>query len=366
MMRCLTVFCVSALLSTTVWAAKSAKTKIRHSLSPGQHVMTVTNHSEGTTTIGGTPMRVLENAVQVWRMDVAAPNQKDEKKVTVRLNKITEDGEENGQAYRFDSEGQGEQKGERDFVYKPLLASDLTVTLDADDSVVEATGLTSLWTSLAEKASTEAQKALVAELKISMSDKFIEGNFRRLESMMPKNAVAVGDSWKSGLRIDFPVAGEIKVRYDCKLVALEKDNGRDVAVIEATANYALSSPRTTQAEGATINLNKIDMEEKATLKVDLLQNLVIQDENVRKVLMEGKASQGGEEKTIVSRVTNRTKTVIAPGGKDPAKVSTPREAATPDKTPATPAASCEKTGKEAKGKDETKPKAKSAIPGADE
>jgi hypothetical protein len=313
---------VGSWISTAVFLSLSSsvlaggdKSDVRCHFAPGKYVMTTTEQSEGTTTIAGTKMPEKEQAKYVWQLDVSAPNGNDEKKMSLRLVEARMEGEEQGEAYRYDTAGRNEPKGQRafDFAYRALLGATITVALDADDTVVEVSGFDKLWNSLGEKAQTEAEKAIVTTMKLSMNDKSMEAGLRRLESLMPKKAVAVGETWKAGLRIDMPRIGEIKVRYDCKLGALENGDGGPIAVIEAAANYDLSSPKTTKIEGVDLTLNKITMKEQATLKVQLKTGVVVLDESHRTSKVEGKFSKDGQEGDLISDRKANISTVITPG-----------------------------------------------------
>ncbi len=87
------------------------------------------------------------------------------------------------EALRYDSTGQGNRKGEMAFANEPPINTDVTVFLDADDTVVEVSRLDKPWTALAEKAATPEQKSTVDELKIGMVDKLQELTFQRPESL---------------------------------------------------------------------------------------------------------------------------------------------------------------------------------------
>lgn len=324
MSKTIASWCLALLfLPAAGWGAEE-KVTIRHAWPPGKYVMTVTNQSDGTTTVAGEKVPSKDSSRQVWQMVVPAA-EKDEKKVTLQLSEAKTEGEEGGEAYRFDSSGQGQQKGELAFVFKPLMSATVSATLDADDTVVEVSGLDKLWNALAEKAQTPEQKSVVAEFKISLGDKSFETNFRRLESVIPKSPVAVGDTWKAGLRIDLPVVGEIKARYDCKLAAVENAGEGQIAVIEATSKYSLANPKTVEMEGAKVTLTSIEMDEQATLRVSLKTGLIASDESTRTVTTVAKTTQEGKEIEIGTKSVTKSKTTVAPAGKEQATPGTQQD-----------------------------------------
>ena len=304
------------LASGAVAWAEDGKQKVRLAWPPGDYEMTTVGQSEGTTTVGDAKSGTKDSTTLVWRLGVGQSVGKDDKKVTMRLVEAKTEGEEGGRPpYRYDTSSTGAKEDDRAFIYKPLLAAEAAITLDADDTVVEVSGLDKVWAGLSDKARTDAQKALLAEAKLSLGDKFLEINFRRLEALMPKSAVAAGETWKAGVRLDLPMLGELKARYDCKLASIEKGGDGVVAVIEVASSYSLTNAKTIKTDAATFTINKLDMEEKATLRVNLKTGLLISDDSTRTVAIQGKASDGGKEQEVAVKSTSHTKTTFGPAGK---------------------------------------------------
>ncbi|MGA2499440.1 MAG: DUF6263 family protein, partial [Tepidisphaeraceae bacterium] len=197
----------------------------------------------------------------------------------------------------------------------------------SDDSLIEVTGLDKIWNSLAEKAGTAGQKSVVAGMRVSMGDKFMEQQFRRRESLMPRKAVAAGDAWQAGVRLDLPYLGEIKVRYECKL----KELAAPVAVIETEGKYETTTAKTIKIEGAEVTIVQLEATEKATLKVDTKSGLLTSDDLAMKVSGKCKAAAPGG-KTVELSISNAgvTKVTIEPAGAKPGDVkAAAREAAAP-------------------------------------
>ncbi len=305
---------ISACACAAAIAAEAVpKAHVKIGWREGSWLMTIVSQAEGTTTIGSEKVANSDRTTQVWQIDVGRADDKDEKRLTMRLVEVKSEGQGGGEAYRYDSTKGGENKGGYDFVYKPLMAATVVVTLDADDTVIEAGGLSRLWDDLAEKAATDAQRSLLAEMKTGMNDKAFETQFRRLESLMPKSPVAVGDTWKSGVRLDLPIIGELKARYDCRLAALEPSAAGDRAVIDARSQYTQSSPKASSLFGVDVTLSKVDLEETTRLTVNSKTGMVVQDECRRTATVTGKAKAEGEEHEFSSRTTTTMTTTVAAG-----------------------------------------------------
>ena len=247
----------------------------------------------------------------VWRITAAKPEGQDEKKLTLRLTDVATEGIANRQPYHFDSAGKSAPKGGYDFVYPPLMNADVLVTLDADDTVVEVAGLDKLWAGLAGKAQTAEQKSALGETRLALGDKAVEIGLRRLESLMPKGPIGVGDAWKTGVRLELPTIGELRARYDCRLVSVEKDAGGDLAVIEANGVYNLSEEKTVEVQGGKLVVRVLNLQEQATLKVNLATGVVVSDESTRSVTLQATATGGGQQRDVTVRSSARATTTFA-------------------------------------------------------
>lgn len=297
------------------------KSPVKINWPEGDWVMTIVSSTEGTTTIGSEEVASTDRSTQVWQIATGRANDNGEKQLKMRLVEIQSEGQSGGDRYRFDSTNSRENKGGQEFAYKPLMATEIVVTLDADDTVIEAAGLGKLWEQLDEKAATDSQRSLLAEMKTGMNDKSIEVQFRRLESLAPKSPVAIGEAWKSGVRLELPIIGELKARYDCKLAAMETSGDDHRAVIEAGSQYTQSSSKTSSMMGVDVTLSRVNLEEQARLTVSCKTGLVVRDECRRSATVAGKATVEGAEHEFTSRTKTTLTTTVAPGPYRPGKRS---------------------------------------------
>lgn len=315
----LTASIVASVCSTSIAQEAGKKAQVKIAWPPGSWVMSIVSQAEGKTTIGSEEILSSDRSTQVWQIDIGKPDDKDEKRLKMRLVEIQSEGQSGGEAYRYDSTGGGEDQGGHEFVYKPLMAAEVIITLDADDTVIEAAGLGEFWKKLNDKAATNAQRALLGEMKAGMNDKMFEVQFRRLEALMPKSPVTADDTWKSGVRIDLPIIGELKARYDCKLAGMEKSVDGDLAIIAARSQYAQSSPKASNVMGIDVSINKADLEETTRLAVNLKNGLAARDECKRTASVSGNAKVEGAEHEFTTRTTTTTTTTLTPGPYQPGK-----------------------------------------------
>lgn len=308
-----------AIAIAAVSAAAAPRIEVRRAFPPGDYLMTTNSRAEGLTETAGERQSSRDQSREVWRLAVGTPDAGDGdtdggKQLRLRLIEARTAGQDGGQSYRYDSTRPDRQEGGLGFAYGPLMQTEVTVTLDADDTVVEVSGLDRLRDGLAAQAQTPLQKGLLAELRIAMGDKGLETNFRRLEALMPKNPVAVGDTWKAGVRVELPMVGELKVRYDCRLAAVEPGPDGDIAVIEAQSDYRLTRPKTIAMEGVEVRLTSIEMQEQATLRTNLRTGLLVSDTTTRTAAVQGTAGQGDQQQPVSSRTRTQTTSTLTGAG----------------------------------------------------
>ena len=298
------------LVSSLSQAQNGEKIKIRIAYPPGTYVMTQTEQGDTTVKFGEQEMKTKSSETAVWELAVGKPSDKGDKQVTLKLAKIktTDVGEK---TTSFDSEKPGEGDSAKAFVYKPLLGMPVQVTLDSDDSVVEVAGLDKLWNSLADQAKTNDEKSALVEIRMGLGDKAIEQALRRLECVAPKNAVSANDTWKGSMRLDMPIIGEIKARYDCKLASVDAAAGGQVAVIVSEGKYENTNPKPSKINGIDVTVGKLDVTEKSTLRVDVKTGLARADQRTVEVDAEVKAKgeDGKDVNAKVKSINNSTMTI---------------------------------------------------------
>lgn len=248
------------------------KVEIRQKLSPGTYLLTEIEKDSTVTTIAGQDQKANTTSTTVWELAVGQPDGKGLKKVAARVVRLAKSGTEDGKEVSYDTDK--EVPADHAFVFKPLMAATATLTLDADDCIVECGGLDKLWESLVDKAAGDADKKLLAEFTLGTSDKIMEQNFRQIETMMPKNAVAKGQTWMASMRMELPMVGEIKTKFECSLADVTPDK----AVIQASGTHETSKKKTFTLMGVTATLTKAAVQDSVRLEMDLRTGLAAKQE----------------------------------------------------------------------------------------
>lgn len=261
LMICLPGFVVPGLGQT------GPRQNVRLKYPPGVYRLTQTSVSQGSTIIEGQEEKSQDEDRMTWTFTVTAPDGQGDKKAVLRLTEVQEksDGQELWNSAQPDR-GQAALA----FVYRPIMAADVQVAFDADDVLVEVVGLDQVMSEISDAAQTDEQKMAVAEHS-AFGDKLIERQFRTMESILPRGAVAPGDKWQAGLRVELPVVGEIRTRFDCVAKALQ--GGR--FVIGATGVHGLSRPREATVQGQRVTVTRLAVKDDVTLTVDIASGRVL-------------------------------------------------------------------------------------------
>jgi len=300
-------------LPCAIGLAQGDKVTIKYGWEPGVYIMTQTSTSVSEQVVGKEKLKSKSTSTVVWELNVGVPGGKGEKKIAAKVLKCRFQ-EEGDLPMSYDSEAAaGTQDKNAVFVYEPLLKTPVEITMDADDAIVEVSGLDKLWTDLGTKAATDEQKMRLAEVSIEFGDKVVEQSIRRLESAVPKKPVAVGDKWTAGVRSDLPVVGEIKQRYDCSLKGIEDTANGKAAVVEMDATYELAKPRPGKVQGVEVTISKLFVTETGELRFDLAKGIVSCDEKKLKIssVVEA-ADEKGNPIKLESSSDNEVKVTIAP------------------------------------------------------
>lgn len=302
------------------------KQSVKLKYPPGTYRMTQTSVSNGSTTVGGQEEKSRDEDRMTWRFTVPAPDEAGDKKAALKLTAVLEksDGQEVWNSDQPESGFAGSA-----FVYKAIMAADVQVAFDADDALVEVVGLDKVMSEIAEAAQTDEQKYAVAEHS-TFGDKLIERQFRTMESIVPRGAVAPGDKWQAGLRVELPMVGEIRTRFDCTAKSVQ--NGR--IVLGAAGVHAVSRPKEATIQGQRVTVTKMAVKDDITMTVDLATGRVLAMETVSlgDISIAAKG-ENGEDVDVLVKVDVKNTLTMESEGAEPAKQES--LAATPATAPAT-------------------------------
>jgi hypothetical protein len=175
---------------------------------------------------------------------------------------------------------------------------------------VEVSGLDKVMADTTAKATTDVQKNALAE-HLQLGDKMIEHELRTIESLMPRNAVAEGDKWQAGLRMELPAVGELKTRFDCSLAQVR--DGK--AVISADGLHEIGGPKAITVQGQAATLTKVEVKCHITLTLDIASGrmLGIETDSAGDIGMTAK-DQNGQDQNVAVTVDNKETVTMEPGG----------------------------------------------------
>lgn len=317
--RILVLAAAALLLFSPDLPAQGDKVAIKHAWAPGVYTMTTTSTSQSDLAFGEMTIKNRSSDTMVWELGVVAPNEKGEKKIAAKVVKYAFK-EEGDAPSAYDSEASAAtQDKDQAFVYGPLIGAPVEIVLDSDDAVVEVSGLDRLWIDLTNKATTDEQKGALAQASLELADKAVEQSLRRLESIVPKKDVGVGEKWSAGIRSDFPLIGEIKQRYDCTLKGIQDGPTGKMAVIGIEARYESTKPKPGKVQGYEVTVSKLDVVEKSDITVDLASGIcAIDDKTIDVTATLDTKDEKGKPFQVKTKGTNQIRTTIVPVSAKPA------------------------------------------------
>jgi hypothetical protein len=314
----------------TVWMASVSlqaadKVEVHQKLPPGTYLLTEIDRDASVTKIGETENKADDTSTTVWELAVGKADDKGVKKVVARVVRLAKKGAEGGKDASYDTDKA--MPSAQAFVFKPLMAATVTLTFDSEDCVLECSGLDKLWESLAGKAANDADKTLLVDYTMSMTDKIMEQHFRQIETMMPKNAVSKGQSWMASMRMDLPLIGEVKTMFNCKLSDADATN----AVIDGNGTHETSRKTTFTIMGTTATLTQATVQDTFRIEVDQKSSMLRSESTQRKgeVTLTVK-DEKGKDVNVVIHVDNQIDVTLLPKGA-PATPDTPTAASGPAK-----------------------------------
>ena len=302
-------------LFSTEGQAQGNKVDVKRAWPPGVYIMTQTSKSQGEQTIGNQTVKTASAETMVWELRVGEPNSQGEKKIMAKIVKC-QFKEEGDSPSSYDSEAPtGQQNKDNAFVYGPLISAPVEIMLDPDDAVIEVSGMDKLWSELSAKASTDEQRGRLAEVSIELGDKTVEQSLRRIESIVPKKAMAADEKWTAGIRSELPLIGEVKQRYDCLLKGVEDTPSGKLAVIHMEARYEATKPKPGKIQGQEVTVSKLDVMEKGDIKFDLKTGIAAVDEKTLTVsAVLDTTDEKGQPLKVLVKGANDVRTTIVPSG----------------------------------------------------
>ncbi len=261
------ILATSAFLIFSTRGQCAEKQAIQSKYAPGIYRLTFITDSNNTTIVGTQQQQNPEMEKMVWRLTVPAADDQGNKNATLRLIELTEAA--NGKdLWNSSQPDQGDQA--LAFFFQPIMVTDVQIQFDADDTVVQVSGLDQVITDTAAKATTDEQRLVAAQHMEALGDKVIENEFRTIETLLPRNPVAPGDKWQAGLRADLPMVGELKSRFQCTL----QDVSDGAATIAAHGIQEISRPKSITIQGQNATLTKVSVNDDIALKIDTKANRV--------------------------------------------------------------------------------------------
>jgi hypothetical protein len=197
--------------------------------------------------------------------------------LSIEYTRITVEMAMMGQVMSFDSDDPASASPMLEGMFQPMLGSQMEVTLDADDKVIDFEGLED--GGQAPGMPTEEQ---IREMVTGTGD------------AMPEGAVEVGESWIVEQEMQMGEAGAVKVKTEYTLEAIEEEGGRKLARVVFDGTMEVGG------EGAAVEISEGKMKDGEML-LDL--GAAVMESST--LTIEMTMSAAGQEMPMVQKVAQR-------------------------------------------------------------
>lgn len=222
------------LLTSSLLHAQDGKMQLRLHWEPGKRYVQETSTDTSTRKTGEGGQTQTMRVQQSTEMTVTKEKNKEEKLVQVRFASVKGEIAANGKTLTFDSTNPNEQNPMLLQAFGRAIGKTFTLVYDAKDRFVDSRDLGSL----------SSESGAVTGLAAVADSRAVANLFRKsLEMGLPPIPVEIGDTWSADETINFPQAGEVRVRMSGKLEGIIDREGRKHAKIIFDGKFGNTADR---------------------------------------------------------------------------------------------------------------------------
>jgi hypothetical protein len=261
---------LTALIAAAVFAPAAGgaeKVTLQVKYLPGKYLTTMNQDMTQTVTVGERVQQQVISSTMVMEMTVGKPDPNDTRKAKIVYKRIKQSMKMGTRAQEFDSADPAKAGGALAGALKPLIGTELTLTIAKDNQVTDVAGLAELFDKQAQ--ANPAAARINQQMKASMT-KTLKGLISKSAVLLPKGPVGPGDKWDVETPMAVPVIGQMKVKQSCALQKLEPvAGGGKAALIAVKGSVKTEKPTTNQLGGVRMTVHKMDIAYDGSMRFDV-------------------------------------------------------------------------------------------------
>lgn len=204
---------------------------------PGTYVYNTSTAGESSVSTADREMPGGKTGTEMtMEMTVSQPDAKGNKEMAIQFTKFKQALSLPGRAETSYSSTQpsDESKDPWASIFKSLRAAKITATIAPDGSISDIKGVEEAFANTPGDAASSAVKN---QMKSFFSENALKGTFYGARNLLPKEPVAVGQTYKYTATMALPTVGAVDVTYEGKVVSIDKTNNGPVATIDYNAAF---------------------------------------------------------------------------------------------------------------------------------
>jgi hypothetical protein len=265
------------LLAFAGLARAQDKVAMKQNIAPGDYEVRMTVKTTGQTRTGGAASQPATEQITATTMTAAlsigAPDNDGVRKASLIYRRIAYGVTSGIVSARYDSDDANTASGPLASRMKPLVDVKISFETTADGNVQNVTGLEEVWDAMAKK------NAAMATMAEQMKKEFGGEQLKQmmgsgLAGYLPADPVAVGDAWRSSVKMTAPTVGAVSMDGNCKLASIEKAAGGRQALIDIDSRGTLDKPVEKKVGQTVMTFQKMDLHQAGQVAFDLERNMI--------------------------------------------------------------------------------------------
>lgn len=303
-------FSVFAVLLLILAAGQSATAQEKYTLKnaypPGQYELVMSSDMDMTVEMSGAKMPMKVKQTQYMMIDAAEKNADGTQKIVMEITRIVMSQKVSLMNIEYDS-------ADPDSIKSPMKAAGVvvglkvTTLLDKEGVPIKVEGMDEFFEKLANDP--DYPKPVAEMLRKQMTDESMTQSLDMAREMVPKEPVAVGETWKTEGNSEIPMLGKAKTNLENTLKEIKTENGRKYAVIASKSLIHSEEPREMEVmPGTKMTFSSVDINGETTVLLDMESGFAKSSAIDMEIAME--MSMGLGDKTIKQKISGKNKTTV--------------------------------------------------------